>query len=93
MQHTARPTVELASANAATPPASDRAVHRRRVASDADCMGGKLGPTVRANLLKSNGGTAADGADANQPAQFAPEKNRMEGRGTVAMLQYDRNPL
>ena len=30
--------------------------------------------TVRANPLKTNGGTAADGADANLPPQSAPEK-------------------
>jgi hypothetical protein len=31
-------------------------------------------PTVRANHLKTNAGTAADGADANPPPQSAPEK-------------------
>lgn len=41
--------------------------------------GGGRGPTVRANLLKSNGGTAADGADRNQPAQAAPEKTGWRG--------------
>jgi hypothetical protein len=46
----------------------------RTVANDADGSSGGPVPTVRANPLKSNGGTVADGADANQPPRCAPEK-------------------
>jgi hypothetical protein len=50
----------------------------RTVANDADGRtdgSGRGGaPTVRANPLKTNAGTAADGADANPPLQSAPEK-------------------
>jgi hypothetical protein len=45
----------------------------RTVASDADGMDQELGDTVRTNPLKSKGGTAADGADANFPIQSVPE--------------------
>jgi hypothetical protein len=38
-----------------------------------------LPPTVRANPLKSNVGTAADGADANRPLQSGPEKTGSNG--------------
>jgi hypothetical protein len=55
----------------------------RTVANDADGPadgGGRGGaPTVRANPLKTNGGTAADGADANRPAQSAPGKTGAPG--------------
>ena len=37
----------------------------RTVAHDADGSGNGNAPTVRANPLKTNAGTAADGADAN----------------------------
>jgi hypothetical protein len=50
----------------------------RTVASDADGRtdgSGRGGtPTVRANPLKTNAVTAADGADANPPLQSEPEK-------------------
>jgi hypothetical protein len=46
----------------------------RTVANDADGSGRGGAPTVRANPLKTNAGTAADGADANRPLQSAPEK-------------------
>jgi hypothetical protein len=50
----------------------------RTVVNDADGRtdgSGRGGtPTVRANPLKTNAGTAADGADANRPLQSAPEK-------------------
>ena len=42
-------------------------------------------PTVRANPLKSNGGTAADGADANLPPQSAPEETRARRLEGAAM--------
>ena len=46
----------------------------RTVAPGADGSGNGNAPTVRANPLKTNAGTAADGADANLPPQSAPEK-------------------
>ncbi len=50
----------------------------RTVANDADGRtdgnGRSATPTVRANPLKTNAVTAADGADANPPFQSAPEK-------------------
>ena len=45
----------------------------RTVARDADGSGNGNAPTVRANSLKNNAGTAADGADANPPPQSGPE--------------------
>jgi hypothetical protein len=44
----------------------------RTVAHDADGSRNANAPTVRANPLKSNGGTAANGADANFPPQSGP---------------------
>ncbi len=51
----------------------------RTVANDADGSGNGNAPTVRANPLKTNAGTAADGADANRPPQSAPEKTGAPG--------------
>jgi hypothetical protein len=51
----------------------------RTVAYDADGSGQGDAPTVRANPLKSNGGTAADGVDANRPLQSGPEKTGSNG--------------
>jgi hypothetical protein len=51
----------------------------RTVAHDAGGNGRGLPPNVRANPLKSNGGTAADGADANRPLQSGPEKTGSNG--------------
>jgi hypothetical protein len=55
----------------------------RTVANDADGRADGSGrggaPTVRANPLKTNAGTAADGADANRPPQSAPEKAEAPG--------------
>ena len=51
----------------------------RTVADDADGSGNGNAPTVRANPLKNNAGTAADGADANPPPQSAPEKTGAPG--------------
>ena len=45
--------------------------------ADDDSRSGS--PTVRGNPLKSNTGTAADGADANRPLQSAPEKAEAPG--------------
>ena len=47
---------------------------RRTVANGADDIAGGAVPTVRANPLKSNGATVADGVDANQPPHSGPEK-------------------
>jgi hypothetical protein len=47
---------------------------QRTVATEADGSGRGTVPTVRANQLKTNAGTAADGADANRPPQSAPGK-------------------
>src|SRR5262249_46478600 len=52
---------------------------RRTVANDADGKGEGQVPTVRANLLKSNAGIAADGADANLTPQSGPEKTEAGG--------------
>jgi hypothetical protein len=54
----------------------------RTVAYDADGTSSTLVPTVRANPLKSNTGTAADCADANPPLQSAPEKVATSGWST-----------
>jgi hypothetical protein len=51
----------------------------RTVATDADGSGGGPAHTVRANPLKSNAGTAADGADANYPSRSAPENGGVSG--------------
>ena len=55
----------------------------RTVANDTDGWaddGSRSGsPTVSGNPLKSNAGTAADGADANRPLQSAPEKTGAPG--------------
>ena len=51
----------------------------RTVARDADGSGNGNAPTVRANPLKNNAGTAADGADANPPPQSGPEKTGAPG--------------
>ena len=54
----------------------------RTVARDADGSGNDNAPTVRANSLKNNAGTAADGADANPPPQSGPEKTGAPGWST-----------
>jgi hypothetical protein len=51
----------------------------RTVAEDADGSGRGGEETVRANCLKNNGRTAADGTDANSPAQSVPEKTGTAG--------------
>jgi hypothetical protein len=52
----------------------------RTVATEADGGGRGNAPTVRANPLKTNAGTAADGADANCPPKSAPEEAGAAGR-------------
>src|SRR4051812_14950565 len=58
-------------------PVNGLAAHAMRTVAtdDADDSGPGTAPTVRANRLKTNGGTAADGADAN-PAPQSAGKNR-----------------
>ena len=51
----------------------------RTVARDADGSGNGNAPTARANSLKNNAGTAADGADANPPPQSGQEKTGAPG--------------
>ena len=51
----------------------------RTVARDADGSGNGNAPTVRTNPLKNNAGTAADGVDANLPAQSGLEKTEAPG--------------
>jgi hypothetical protein len=52
----------------------------RTVANDADDSGRGPAPIVRENPLKSNGGTAADGADANLSLRSAPANARWGAR-------------
>ena len=52
----------------------------RTVAHAADGSGQGNAPTVRANPLKTNAGTAADGADANLPLQSTPENSGWRAR-------------
>jgi hypothetical protein len=54
----------------------------RTVAHDADGSGNGNAPTVRANPLKNNAVTDADGADANPPPQSRPEKTGAPGWST-----------
>ena len=54
----------------------------RTVARDADGSGNGNAPTVRANPVKNNAATAADGADANPPPQSGPEKTGAPGWST-----------
>jgi hypothetical protein len=53
---------------------------RRTIANDADGIGGEPIPTLRGNLLKSNGGNVADDADVNHAPRSAPEKPRWSAR-------------
>ncbi len=77
------PSASSASAPKSNPANGFAASPLRTVANDADGRadgGGRGGaPTVRANPLKINGGTAADGADANCPPQSAPGKTEAPG--------------
>ncbi len=54
----------------------------RTVAHDADGSGNGNAPTVRANPLRNNTVTDADGADANPPPQSGPEKTGAPGWST-----------
>jgi hypothetical protein len=73
----ARPSASSApsaSAPKSNPANSFLAPPPRTVANDADGSSRGGAPTVRANPLKTNAATGADGADANPPLQSAPEK-------------------
>ena len=52
----------------------------RKAINDGDGRGGGLVPTVRATPLKFNGGTDADGADANRHPYSAPEQTGWTAR-------------
>jgi hypothetical protein len=52
----------------------------RTVASDADGLSGGAASTARDNSLKTNRGTTADGADANNPPKSTPEEMRWRAR-------------
>ena len=56
----------------------------RTVANDADGRGGITLPIVRANPLKSDRATVADGADAKPPAPIRARRNRLEGTAMTA---------
>ena len=79
----ARPSAPSASAPKSNPANGFLVPPLRTVANDADGRtdgSGRGGtPTVRANPLKTNAGTDADGADANHPAQSGPEKTGTSG--------------
>ena len=76
------PSASSASAMKSSPAKGFADVPLRTVANDADGSVGRGGETVRANPLKNNGETAADGADANPPRQSAPEKTGAQGWST-----------
>jgi hypothetical protein len=74
-EHTgARPSAPSASAPKSNPANGFLAPPLRTAANDADGSSRGGAPTVRANPLKTNAATGADGADANPPLQSAPEK-------------------
>ena len=79
----ARPSAPSAPAPKSNPANGFAVPPPRTVTNDADGRAddsGKGGAsTVRANPLKSNAETAADGADANHPPQSAPEKTGPPG--------------
>ena len=66
--HRPRPRRNPIRPTASRLPPCGRSPTMRTVAGEGNA------PTVRANPLKTNAGTAADGADANRPPQSAPEK-------------------
>jgi hypothetical protein len=68
------PSASSASVPKSNPSNGFGAEYLRTIAHDADGRGTGNAPTVRANPLKNNAGNAADGADANLPAQSVLEK-------------------
>ncbi len=76
-----RPSVPTASPAPMSKPTTNgfAAPDLRSVANDADGSGGGPVQTVRANPLKTNAGTAADGADANRPLQEGQVPLRLHG--------------
>ena len=71
------------SASSARPPKSNPINGFSARLSDAD---NGHGPTVRANPVKNNAGTAADGADANPP----PNLDRKKQGHPVGVHAYER---
>jgi hypothetical protein len=67
------PSASSAPAPKSNPANGFGAPDQRTVANGADGRGNGPAPTVRANQLKSNGGTGADGTDAKHPRQSTPE--------------------
>ena len=67
-------TVKLNANNRFTP------APLRTVAEDVESRARETDPTVRASPLKSNGGNCADGADAKNPPQSAPERTGWRAR-------------
>jgi len=78
----ARPSASSAS-SASTPKSNasngSAVPSSRTVVKDADGSGCDSTPIVRANLLNTDGMTAADGADANRPSQSELEKTDTPG--------------
>jgi hypothetical protein len=77
-----RPSISSASSAPASRPNAANgfmAPDRWTVANDADGRGTGPAPIVRVTPLKSNDGSAADGADANRPPQSAAEKTAVQG--------------
>jgi hypothetical protein len=68
------PSASSAPAQKASPANGFAPGGLRTVAGNADGSDHDSNPTVRAKPLKTNAGSGADGADANVPTQFAPEK-------------------
>ena len=75
----AQPSAPSAPTRKSNPANGFAAQPVRTVARDADGSGNGNAPTVRANSLKNNAGTAADGADANPPPQSGQEKTGAPG--------------
>jgi hypothetical protein len=68
------PSASSAPMPKSNPTNGSEAAPPRTAANNADGSGRGHAPTDRTNPLKSNGGTAADGADANFPSQSASGK-------------------
>jgi hypothetical protein len=82
-----RPGIQASapSASSASMPNANTAnrfatLDKRTAGNGADRSGDERGSTVRANSLKSDVGTSADGADAKRPPQSAPENKRWRAR-------------
>ena len=78
----AQPSAPSASTPKPNPSNGLAAAPLRRAANDEDGIGQGNDQTVRANTLKTSGGTAADSTDANPLSQSAPEKTGAPGWST-----------